>query len=120
MPTACKMMGTVFWDATGCILVKFLPQGETVNAACYLQTLNKLRCAQHDKCPWKRSSCNTTHSPLQFFYVWRGFQKNCWELLPHPPYIQSGPRPLRQPFVSVFKESDATKEAVQRAISRPS
>jgi len=26
-----------------------------------------------------------------------------------PSTIQSGPRPLRQPFVSVFKESDARR-----------
>jgi hypothetical protein len=84
MPAACKMMGTVFWDATGWILVKFLLQGETINAACYLQTLNKLRCAPHDKCPWKRSSCHTTYNPIPFFYVWRGYQKNCWELLHLP------------------------------------
>jgi histone-lysine N-methyltransferase SETMAR len=92
MPADCKIMAIVFWDATGCILVKILPQGETINPACYLQTLNKLHCALHDKCPWKRSSCNTTHNPLPFFYVWKGFQKNCWELLPHPPYsLDLGP-----------------------------
>jgi hypothetical protein len=29
-------MGTVFFDAEGCILFKLLPQGETINAAHYL------------------------------------------------------------------------------------
>jgi Transposase. len=98
MPAACKVMGTVIWDAKGCVLVKFLSQGETINAACYLQTLHKLRCALHDICPGKRSSCNTVHSPTPLFYVWKGFKRTPGKL----SAIQSGPSRLRQPFVSVF------------------
>jgi hypothetical protein len=38
----------------GSILVDFLPRKETVNAVCYVQTLQKLQHALHDKRPVKR------------------------------------------------------------------
>lgn len=85
MPAACKTMGTVFWDAKGCILVRILPQGGTINAAHYLQTLHKLHCALRDKCPGKKISCNNAQSHTVFLCVQR-IQKNGWEFLPHPSY----------------------------------
>ena len=36
-------MATVFWDRKVFLLVKFMQQGTTVNAASYCSTLNKLR-----------------------------------------------------------------------------
>jgi hypothetical protein len=47
-------MGTVFWDAEGCIMVEFLSQEETVSAAGYLQTLQKLHYILCDKRPGKK------------------------------------------------------------------
>jgi len=44
-------MGTVFWDAEGLILAEFLEPGQTITAACYVQTLHKLRRALRDKHP---------------------------------------------------------------------
>jgi hypothetical protein len=35
--------GNFFWDSEGCIPVIFLEKGETIDAARYVQTLNKLR-----------------------------------------------------------------------------
>ena len=49
VPSAAKVMGTVFWDAEGLILVVFLERGQTITAALYFQTLHKLRRALHDK-----------------------------------------------------------------------
>jgi len=43
VPSAAKVMGTVFWDAEGLILAKFLEPGQTTTAARYFQTLHKLR-----------------------------------------------------------------------------
>ena len=51
MPSAAKVMGTVFWDAEGLILVEFLERGQIITAARYVQTLHKLRRALHDKRP---------------------------------------------------------------------
>ena len=44
-------MGTVFLDAGGLILAKFLEPGQTITAAHYVQTLHKLRRALRDKRP---------------------------------------------------------------------
>jgi hypothetical protein len=38
-PLASKVMRTIFWDVEGYTLVDFLLNGETINAACYVQTL---------------------------------------------------------------------------------
>jgi hypothetical protein len=51
VPSAGKVMGTVFWESEECILVDFLEKGKTINAARYVQTLNKLRCALREKRP---------------------------------------------------------------------
>jgi hypothetical protein len=43
-------MGTVFWNNEGCMLVDFfLEKVETVNAARYVQTLNKFRRVFREK-----------------------------------------------------------------------
>jgi len=47
-------MGTIVWDAEGCILIEFLETGKTINAARYVQTLLKLRRALRDKRPGRK------------------------------------------------------------------
>jgi len=39
----------VFWDRKGVLLVDFVPQGSTINAGVYCDTLKKLRCAIQNK-----------------------------------------------------------------------
>ena len=51
VPSAVKVMDTVFWDAEGLILAEFLGLGQTITAARYVQTLHKLRRALRDKRP---------------------------------------------------------------------
>ena len=51
MPSAKKIMGTVFWDAEGCTLIEFLEPENTINAAHYVHTLLKLRRGLRDKVP---------------------------------------------------------------------
>ena len=51
VPSAAKVMGTLFWDAEGLILAEFLDPGQTITAALYVQTLHKLRRALRDKRP---------------------------------------------------------------------
>jgi hypothetical protein len=41
--SAGKVICTVFWDQKGVILVNFLEQGLTINAARYVETLKKLK-----------------------------------------------------------------------------
>ena len=59
VPSAKKIMGTVFWDAEGYILIDFLGPGKTINASDYVQTLRKIRRALHDKRP--RRKVNLKH-----------------------------------------------------------
>jgi transposase len=69
-------------------LVDFLEKGETISAARYVQTLNKLRRALREERPKQKTvvlqhdnaRSHTAHLPLQTI------QKNGWELLSHPPY----------------------------------
>jgi hypothetical protein len=51
-------MRTVFWDSEGCILVEFLEKGETINAARYVQTLNKFRRALCGKKKSEEENCH--------------------------------------------------------------
>ncbi|GFV00446.1 histone-lysine N-methyltransferase SETMAR [Trichonephila clavipes] len=44
-----KVMETVFWDRHGVLLVEFMQQGTTINAAAYCATLTKLRRAVQNK-----------------------------------------------------------------------
>jgi len=45
IPSASKTMDTVFWNAEGCILVKFMPHGKISNAAHYLHMIQELQHA---------------------------------------------------------------------------
>jgi histone-lysine N-methyltransferase SETMAR len=54
MPSAGKIMGTVFWDAEGCTMIEFLEPGKTINAAHKVQILLKLRRALRDKRPGRK------------------------------------------------------------------
>jgi hypothetical protein len=43
------MCTVFFWDSKRVLLVEFLPQGSTINAGVYCDTLKKLRCAIQNK-----------------------------------------------------------------------
>jgi len=49
VPSAAKVMGTVFWDAEGLILAEFLEPGQAITAVRYVQTLHKFRRALRHK-----------------------------------------------------------------------
>ena len=59
MPSAKKIMGTVFWDAEGCVLIEFLEPGKTINASHYVQTLASFVVHCVINFPEERSSCST-------------------------------------------------------------
>ena len=44
-----KVMGTMFWDRKGVLLVDFLPQGSTINAGVCCNTLQKFHRVVHNK-----------------------------------------------------------------------
>ena len=82
-----KVVGSVFWDAQGCLLVEFLEPGQTINAARYTQTLVKLRSALHDKRPGRKVILqhNNVHPHTARATVEK-IRTFGWEILPHPPY----------------------------------
>jgi hypothetical protein len=56
----------------GCILIEFLPPGETINAARYVGTLKMLHHALLDECPGKNiilqhdnARCDTAYLTLE-------------------------------------------------------
>jgi len=50
IPSAGKVMITVFWDIDGVILVDVTARGETINSDAYIKTLQKLK--QHYQRVW--------------------------------------------------------------------
>ena len=87
VPSAAKVMGTVFWDAEGLILVEFLECGQTITAARYVQTLHKLRCALCDKCPGRNIIIlHDNARPHAACLTSEAIAKMGWEVLPHPSY----------------------------------
>lgn len=88
--SAKKIMASVFWDHKGIILIEFLPQGETINASRYCETLKKLRraiqnkrrgllqkgvCLLHDNA--RPHTANATKQLLESFG---------WDVLNHPAH----------------------------------
>ena len=49
VPSASKVMATVFWDMRGVLLVEFQEHGRTVNASSYCSLLERLRTAIRTK-----------------------------------------------------------------------
>jgi hypothetical protein len=77
------IMCTVFWGRKGVLLVEFLPQGSTINAGVYCNTLKKLCHAFQNK---RRGMlhdnvCPHTAAAMQDLIVTFG-----WEQFDHPPY----------------------------------
>lgn len=88
--SAKKLMATVFWDVRGILLVDFLPPGETINAARYCQTLDRLREAIRRKRPGHLTKGvtlqhdNATPHTAKMTQDW--LKRHNWENLPHPPH----------------------------------
>ena len=87
VPSAAKVMGTVFWDAEGLILAEFLERGQTITAAGYVQTLHKLCRALRDKRPGRNIIIlHDNARPHAACLTSEASAKMGWEVLPHPSY----------------------------------
>ena len=85
VPSAVKMMGTVFWDAEGLILVEFLERGQTITAARYVQTLHKLLRALRDKRRGRNIIIlHDNARPHAARLTSEAIAKMGWDVLPHP------------------------------------
>jgi histone-lysine N-methyltransferase SETMAR len=86
---AGKVMCTVFWDRKGVILVGFLEQGLTINAAHYVETLRKLKSRIALVWPEKKEHVLLQHNnarPHTALLTRECTAKFGWTVLPHPPY----------------------------------
>jgi len=87
VPSAAKVMDTVFWNAEGLILAEFLQRGQTITAARYVQTLHKLRRALRDKRPGRNIIIlHDNARPHAARLTSEAIAKMGWEVLPHPSY----------------------------------
>jgi histone-lysine N-methyltransferase SETMAR len=90
VPSAGKVMATVFWDSQGIILIDYLEKGRTITGPYYSELLDRFNAAfkekrtlpyrkkllfHHDNAP-AHSSAVATAKLVDLGY----------ELLPHPPY----------------------------------
>jgi hypothetical protein len=71
IPSAGKVMVTVFWDSEGIILINYLEKSKTSTGASYSSLLGRLKTELQEKCPRlahkKSFSITTTHqlTPLE-------------------------------------------------------
>lgn len=88
--SAGKVMATVFWDRKGVLLCEFLPNGTTINAARYCETLQKLRRAIQNKRRGMLSKGVRLHHdnarPHTANDTNELIAKFGWGIVKHPPY----------------------------------
>jgi histone-lysine N-methyltransferase SETMAR len=87
--TICKFLATVFWDSKGLILLKILPQGETIKAPKYCQYLDELNLVIRQQ---RRRECNDLYflhdnaKPHIAVLTKDKLNDLGFTLLPHPAY----------------------------------
>ena len=89
LPSAGKVMCTVFWDRKGVILLDFLEPGQTINSDRYIVTLTKLRARISRVRPEKKTTFLLQHDnarPHTSLKTVENIANLGWTVLPHPPY----------------------------------
>jgi len=75
VPSAGKVMASVFWDVEGILFIAYLEKGKTITREYYsnlLTRLDKKKFVRKDPvCKWKKSSfIRTPHLPTKVFWQW--------------------------------------------------
>lgn len=90
VPSAGKVMATVFWDAKGIILIDYLEKGKTITGVYYASLLSKLNDEIKIKRPHlkrKKVLFHHDNAPAHSStVVHEKLDELRYELLPHPPY----------------------------------
>lgn len=90
IPSAGKVMASVFWDSQGVILIEYLQQGQTVTGQYYSGQLRRLREAIKEKRPGMLTRGVLFHqdnAPAHTSVVAMATIHDCgFNLVPHPPY----------------------------------
>ena len=90
VPSAGKVMTSVFWDAKGIVFIEYLQKGKTINEEYYAKLLRELRQAIKSKRPGKLTKGVLLHqdnAPAHKSLVAMSAVHDCgFELIDHPPY----------------------------------
>ena len=90
IPSACKVILTVFWDIQGVILQKFQPHGENMNAMSYCTTLREFQQAIRHKRPGLLTKgvilLDDSARPHTARVMQELLRTFCWDRLEHPSY----------------------------------
>jgi histone-lysine N-methyltransferase SETMAR len=90
IPSASKIMATVFWDYEGVILIDMLSRGQAINWDVYVEALKKLNTRFWRVLPHKDVTKVLLHHdnarPRTSLHTREAITKLQWTVLPHPPY----------------------------------
>lgn len=90
IPSAGKVMATIFWDAHGILLIDYLEKGRTITGAYYVELLDRLnKKIKKDRLHLakKKVLFHQDNAPAHTSRVAKEkIQDLGYELLPHPPY----------------------------------
>ena len=90
VPSASKMMATVFWDMRGVLLVEFQEHGRTVNASSYCSLLERLKTAIRTKRKGMLTQgvilLHDNARPHTAHLTLETVEQLGLDVLPHPPY----------------------------------
>ena len=89
LPSAGKVMCTVFWDKKGVILLDFPEPRQTINSDRYIATLTYLKARISRVRPEKKTTFLLQHDnarPHTSLKTMEHIANFGWTVLPHPPY----------------------------------
>jgi hypothetical protein len=91
VPSAGKVMASVFWDAEGILFIAYLENSKTIIREYYSKILTRLDKKIREKRPGlqkkKSSFIRTMHPPTKVFWQWENYgicTMNCWNIHPIP------------------------------------
>lgn len=90
IPSAGKILASIFWDRQGVVLCDFLPRGRTITGTYYADLLHRVRDALKQK---RRGALSRVplllqdNAPAHTSHVAMQAVRDCgFKLVPHPPY----------------------------------
>jgi hypothetical protein len=78
LPSAGKVMCTVFWDRKGVILLDFLEPGQTINSDSYIATLTKLKARISSQAREEDNLSLATRRQPPYQFEDRGVHSQSW------------------------------------------
>ena len=90
VPSAGKVMATIFWNTKGILLIDYLDKGQTITGEYYASLLRQLRIKIKSKHCGKLSKgvlLLQHNAPVHNAHVATTTARECgYEIIPHPPY----------------------------------